>query len=97
METPCAATSTGFQLGEHWVCTVRLPSGTVYGAKKSLMNVVVVDNSASMGSLSRAALSIIGRGMYVASCIPSTGHERLVPIRMPAVVTQLACARRLVL
>jgi 2'-5' RNA ligase/Mg-chelatase subunit ChlD len=60
--TVTAASAIGFPLGTHWVCTLRAGSRAL--TKKRMMNVIVVDNSASMGPLSRAAISTIGRGMF---------------------------------
>jgi 2'-5' RNA ligase len=57
-----APSAAGFPLGKHWVCTLRTGGRAL--AKKRMMSVLIVDNSSSMGPLSQAAITTIGRGMF---------------------------------
>ncbi len=60
-----SSSATGFALGSHWVCTLRV--GRAVSARKRVMNVIVVDNSSSMGRMSQEAVTHIGRGMFTCS------------------------------
>jgi Mg-chelatase subunit ChlD/2'-5' RNA ligase len=62
--TAATATATGFRLGLHWVCRIKPAAAAPAAYKKRMMNVIVVDNSASMGNLAKAAIETIGHGMY---------------------------------